>query len=64
MAHREPLIDRIERMLFGATAQETVDMRLRLAEHLAERRLEQRILAVLEADDVDHVDHAKQHSDG
>ena len=43
------LVDAIERVLFGATAQETVEMRVKLAE----LRLEQRIIAALEADEAD-----------
>lgn len=41
----EPLIDRIERLIFGATAQE----RAELIVQLAEQRLEQRLIAVLDA---------------
>ena len=47
MADREPMIDKLERFLFGASARESVDMRIRLAQ----QRIEQRIIAALESDD-------------
>jgi len=53
MAKREPLIDKIERWVFGASAAEAAEMRLKLATREAERRLEQRIIAALEEDATD-----------
>lgn len=52
------LIDAVERALFGATAQETVEMRIQLAT----RRLEDRIIAALESDD--DADDADDDADG
>ena len=46
MAKNEPMIDKLERFLFGASAREAVEMRITLAE----RRIEQRIIAALESD--------------
>ena len=43
------IIDAIDRLLFGATAQERVDMLV----ELAARRVEAHIVAALEADDDD-----------
>lgn len=40
------IMDAIERVMFGASAAEAVELRVRLAEH----RLERRLLAGLEAD--------------
>lgn len=60
MANGKKLIDKLERLIFGATAQEMVEMRVRLAE----QRLETRLIAVLEAgedEDGDTDDDTEQH---
>lgn len=44
---REPLIDKLERLVFGASAQERVDMMI----ELAYRRMEARLVAALTSDD-------------
>ena len=47
--HTDTLRDKIERLIFGASAKVVVELRMRLAE----QRLAQRLLAALEADDTD-----------
>lgn len=45
------IIDAMERALFGATAQERVDMMIELASRRAQARMEERLIAALELDD-------------
>ncbi len=45
------ILDHIERALFGASAAEAVEMRLKLAERRLEQRLERALDTMLEEDD-------------
>lgn len=58
------LIDRIERLMFGATAQERVDLLMRYAEQRVQQRLAQEFAALTDADTAADTDATGQPDSG